>query len=43
MSDSLIIAIPSKGRLKEQAEDYLADCGLRLEIDGGGAGLFRHA
>ena len=38
MSDALIIAIPSKGRLKEQAEEYLADCGLRLEIDGGARG-----
>ncbi len=38
MSDNLIIAIPSKGRLKEQAEAYLADCGLRLEIDGGARG-----
>ncbi len=38
MSETLIIAIPSKGRLKEQAEDYLADCGLRLEIDGGARG-----
>jgi ATP phosphoribosyltransferase len=38
MSETLIIAIPSKGRLKEQAEAYLADCGLRLEIDGGARG-----
>jgi ATP phosphoribosyltransferase len=38
MSERLTIAIPSKGRLKEQAEDYLADCGFRLEIDGGARG-----
>lgn len=31
----LIIAIPSKGRLKEQVEGWLADCGLRLEVTGG--------
>jgi ATP phosphoribosyltransferase len=38
MSETLIIAIPSKGRLKEQAEAWLADCGFRLEIDGGARG-----
>ena len=38
MSEQLIIAIPSKGRLKEQAEAWLSDCGLRLEIDGGSRG-----
>jgi ATP phosphoribosyltransferase len=38
MSETLIIAIPSKGRLKEQAEAWLADSGLRLEIDGGARG-----
>ncbi len=37
MSD-LTIALPSKGRLKEQAEAWLADCGFRLEIDGGDRG-----
>jgi hypothetical protein len=26
--DELIIAVPSKGRLKEQVEEWLADCGL---------------
>jgi ATP phosphoribosyltransferase len=35
---ALVIAIPSKGRLKEQAEDWLADSGFRLEIDGGARG-----
>jgi len=31
-------AIPSKGRLKEQAEDWLADCGFRLRQRGGARG-----
>ena len=31
----LIIAIPSKGRLKEQVEEWLADCGLTLSVSGG--------
>ena len=35
---ALLIAIPSKGRLKEQAEAWLADCGFRVEIDGGARG-----
>ncbi len=35
---SLVIAIPSKGRLKEQCEAWLADCGFRLEADGGARG-----
>lgn len=35
---SLILAIPSKGRLKEQVESWLADCGLRLEVTGGARG-----
>jgi ATP phosphoribosyltransferase len=30
MSEGLILAIPSKGRLKDQAEAWLADCGLPL-------------
>jgi len=30
----LIIAIPSKGRLKEQVEAWLADCGLPLALGG---------
>lgn len=34
----LIIAIPSKGRLKEQVEDWLADCGLALRTAGGARG-----
>jgi ATP phosphoribosyltransferase len=34
----LIIAIPSKGRLKEQVEDWLADCGLTLRTAGGARG-----
>lgn len=35
---SLIFAIPSKGRLKEQVEAWLADCGLHLETVGGARG-----
>jgi len=34
----LIIAVPSKGRLKEQVEEWLADCGLKLEVTGGARG-----
>lgn len=34
----LIIAIPSKGRLKEQVEEWLADCGLHLKVSGGSRG-----
>jgi ATP phosphoribosyltransferase len=34
----LILAIPSKGRLKEQAEDWLADCGLPVRAAGGERG-----
>ena len=34
----LIFAIPSKGRLKEQTEAWLADAGFRLEADGGERG-----
>ena len=34
----LIIAVPSKGRLKEQVEAWLADCGLTLEVTGGARG-----
>jgi len=37
-SEPLIIAIPSKGRLKEQVEEWLADCGLDLAISGGQRG-----
>lgn len=36
--DQLIIAIPSKGRLKEQVEAWLADCGLPLQAIGGARG-----
>lgn len=38
MSEPLIIAVPSKGRLKEQVEEWLADCGLDLAISGGARG-----
>jgi len=38
MSAVLTIGLPSKGRLKEQAEAWLADCGFRLEVDGGERG-----
>ncbi|MBX3480877.1 MAG: ATP phosphoribosyltransferase [Caulobacter sp.] len=38
MSEPVILAIPSKGRLKEQVEAWLADAGLRLESDGGERG-----
>ncbi len=34
----LLIALPSKGRLKEQTEAWLGDCGFRLEIEGGDRG-----
>ena len=36
--NDLIIAIPSKGRLKEQVEAWLADCGLELAAAGGARG-----
>jgi len=35
MNGSLLLALPSKGRLKEQTEGWLAECGLGLEMDGG--------
>ena len=38
MSDALILAIPSKGRLKEQVEAWLKDCGLSLSMTGGDRG-----
>lgn len=38
MSEPLIIAVPSKGRLKEQVEAWLADCGLDLKVSGGSRG-----
>ena len=38
MSDPLLIALPSKGRLKEQAEAWLQGCGLGVRIQGGERG-----
>jgi len=38
MSAPLIVAVPSKGRLKEQVEEWLADCGLDLKVAGGARG-----
>jgi ATP phosphoribosyltransferase len=38
MTQDLIFAIPSKGRLKEQVEAWLADCGAPLRISGGARG-----
>ncbi|MDP1643498.1 MAG: ATP phosphoribosyltransferase [Phenylobacterium sp.] len=38
MTSPLIIALPSKGRLKELVEAWLADCALKLEADGGARG-----
>lgn len=38
MSGPLIIAVPSKGRLKEQVEAWLADCGAPLQVSGGSRG-----
>jgi ATP phosphoribosyltransferase len=38
MSGPLILALPSKGRLKEQVEAWLADCGLALRLAGGARG-----
>ncbi len=38
MSDPMILAIPSKGRLKEQVEAWLSDAGFRLEMEGGERG-----
>ncbi|WP_309092714.1 ATP phosphoribosyltransferase [Phenylobacterium sp.] len=37
-NEPLIIAVPSKGRLKEQVEAWLADCGLPLAVTGGARG-----
>jgi ATP phosphoribosyltransferase len=34
----LTIGLPSKGRLKEQAEAWLGDCGFNLIVDGGERG-----
>lgn len=38
MSGALIVAVPSKGRLKEQVEAWLSDCGLDLSVSGGSRG-----
>ena len=38
MTQPLIIAVPSKGRLKEQVDGWLADCGLGLRASGGDRG-----
>jgi ATP phosphoribosyltransferase len=38
MNDPLVIAVPSKGRLKEQVEGWLADCGAPLQVSGGARG-----
>jgi len=38
MNGPLIIALPSKGRLKEQVEAWLSDCGIDLAISGGARG-----
>lgn len=35
VTEPLVIAIPSKGRLKEQVDSWLADCGLTLRTAGG--------
>ncbi|HOY77845.1 MAG TPA: ATP phosphoribosyltransferase [Hyphomonadaceae bacterium] len=37
---SLILAVPSKGRLKEQAEEFFAKAGFRIEAIGGARGYF---
>jgi len=38
MSEPLIVALPSKGRLKEPAEAWLADCGMPVRAIGGERG-----
>ena len=38
MTSPLILALPSKGRLKEQTEAWLADCGLPVRAAGGERG-----
>jgi ATP phosphoribosyltransferase len=38
VSQALVIGLPSKGRLKEQVEAWLADCGLALQPSGGARG-----
>jgi ATP phosphoribosyltransferase len=37
---ALKLAIPSKGRLKEQAEEFFANAGFRIEALGGSRGYF---
>jgi ATP phosphoribosyltransferase len=37
-ADVLIMALPSKGRLKDQAEAWLADCGYTVQASGGARG-----
>ncbi|KQV62432.1 MULTISPECIES: ATP phosphoribosyltransferase [unclassified Caulobacter] len=37
-SAPMIFAIPSKGRLKDQVEAWLAECGFKLEMTGGARG-----
>lgn len=38
MSEPMILAIPSKGRPKEQTDAWLSDCGLELQVNGGARG-----
>ena len=38
MNTPLVLAIPSKGRLKEQVDGWLAGCGFTLEAEGGERG-----
>ena len=38
VSAPLILALPSKGRLKDQVEAWLADCGVTLRLTGGERG-----
>ena len=38
MRQPLVLALPSKGRLKEQVDGWLAQCGFALEADGGERG-----
>jgi ATP phosphoribosyltransferase len=38
MSEPLVVALPSKGRLKEQVEAWLSDAGLDLQASGGARG-----
>ncbi len=38
MSAALILAVPSKGRLQEQVQDYFADSGLAMKQAAGARG-----